>query len=68
MKKIADGYYQFNEIEHPSDGVTMIMTIDKIDGEELDTAVSLDGGFAVAGSKRKEFAKKLGALIDEFRI
>lgn len=68
MKKIADGYYRFNETIYPTDGVTMQMQIDKIDGEELDTSVMLSGGFAISGQQRNEFAQKLGLLIDEYRI
>lgn len=68
MEKIADNYYRFKEFEHPSMGVTAVLTIDKIDGEELDTQVSIDGGFTVAGSERKEFIARLGDLINEYRI
>lgn len=68
MKKTAENYYQKKEFAHPSEGVTMIMTIDHIDGEDLDTVISLDGGFIVAGFDRKQFAKELGELIDKYRI
>ena len=53
---------------YPSKGVIIIMAVDVIDGEELDTYITLTGEFAVSGSQREEFVKKLGALIDEYRI
>lgn len=73
MKKVADGYYQAKETEYVggskyAEDVVLYMTIDVIDGEYLDTAIDMEGKFAVAGSRRKEFADKLSALIDEFRI
>ena len=68
MEKIAEGYYRFNELVYPCSGVSINMCVDKIDGECLDTNVDMEGNFAVAGSKRVEFAKKLGELIEEYRI
>jgi hypothetical protein len=68
MKKIADGYFRFGEIRYPSEGVSLDMTVDRIDDEDLDTSVKLHGEFTVCGIQRKEFSEKLGALIDEYRI
>jgi hypothetical protein len=48
--------------------VDLEMVIDRIDGEYLDTKVSLSGEWWIAGASRHEFAQKLGALIDEYRI
>jgi len=44
--------------------------IDIIDGEKLDTEVTLEveGSFFVSGSQRIEFKEKLKKLIDEYRI
>lgn len=56
------------ETRHPSEGVTMNYTVEVIDGEKLDTAVSLNGRFAITGECRREFEEKLGSLIDEYRI
>lgn len=36
--------------------------------EELDTSIVLQGRFSVAGGSRREFYKKLGELINEYRI
>lgn len=66
--KIAEGYYRFNEILCPTEGVVFELRIDRIDGEDLDTSVTLSGGFAICGSKRNEFSEKIGKLIDEYRI
>lgn len=68
MEKIADDYFRFLENRCPTEGVSVHMTIDRIDGVDLDTAVSLRGKFAIAGYQREEFCKRLGELIDEFRI
>lgn len=68
MEKIADGYFRFNQTLHPTDGVTLDMRVDRIDGEELDTSVELKGSFAICGKARDVFSKELGALIDKFRI
>ena len=51
-----------------SDNVNLKMTIDHIDGEKLDTEIVVQGTWWVAGGEREEFAKKLGDLIDEYRI
>ena len=56
------------EVVDPSKNVTAILTIDIDNGKELDTAVSLDGGFNICGETRHEFFEKLGKLIDEYRI
>lgn len=57
-----------NEKHFPSEGVTADLKIDKIDGEYLDTCITLSGLFWVAGNQRHEFLEKLGNLIDEYRI
>ncbi len=51
-----------------SDNVMVDLTIDVFGVEELDTRVVIDGEFWVGGSQYDEFCKKLGALIDEYRI
>jgi len=53
---------------HPSEGVTVNLAISVIDGEPLDTEVKLSGAFCVSGASHGEFIKKLGDLIDEYRI
>jgi len=68
MEKIAEGFYKQSVTEMPSDGVTVEMIIDIIDGEYLDTAINMNGEFTVAGVCRVEFLKKLGSLIEEYRI
>lgn len=66
--KIADGYFRFDETAYPSEGVKLDMLIDRIDGEDLDTSVTISGGFAICGKQRKEFIEALGQLIDSYRI
>lgn len=68
VRKIADGYIQFDETRYPAEGVRMDLTVSRIDGEDLDTGVRLEGEFAISGSRRDEFSQKLEALIDEYRI
>lgn len=51
-----------------SNDVEVEQTIEVIDGEHLDTHVKLSGAFAISGSQREEFLKKLGLLIDDYRI
>jgi len=68
VEKFVDGYYRFHENVVVSDGVSLAMSIDKIDGEELDTQVFVTGGFCICGSRRREFSERLGKLIDEYRI
>ena len=67
-RKISDGYYKFDEERYFSEGCRAVMTIDLIDGEELDTEIEITGEFAVCGANRSEFLDKLGQLIDEYRI
>lgn len=59
---------KIEEIAYPSEGVTLAMEIEKIDGDALDTSVELSGAFVICGQSRKEFCEKLGKLIDEYRI
>ncbi len=68
MKKIADGYYRTKEIARPAAGCSVFFTLDRIDGEDMDATVSLDGNFVIAGSQRHEFTTRLGALINKYRI
>lgn len=68
MEKIADNYYRVKQMVCPSQDVKLDMTVELIDGEYLDTHVDLTGSFWVGGNKRAEFAKKLGNLIDGYRI
>jgi hypothetical protein len=68
MQRISDGHFRFEERVNVSDGITLYFTVDKIDGEELDTSVLVSGGFATSGDRRREFANKLGALIDRYRL
>ena len=68
MEKIAEGYYRFTEQVFPSEDVSMALQVNRIDGEDLDTQVRLVGNFTISGQSRREFAQKLGALIDEYRI
>lgn len=56
------------ETNSPSGGVTVDMEIDVIDGEKLDTRVTLSGEFWVGGSERMNFNRELGELIDKYRI
>lgn len=68
MEKIADNYYLKKESHPVSEGVVLDMTIDFIDGEDLDTVIDIKGSFCIAGNTRAEFIKILGGLIDEYRI
>ena len=68
MEKISENYYRKGEFHTPSNGVGLQYEIEVIDGEHLDTVVSMEGTFTVAGSKRHEFAKKFGELINKYRI
>jgi len=68
VEKIAEGFYQKRAGAVISEGVTLKMLIDVIDGEELDTHVVLQGQFTVAGCRRKEFSGRLSHLINEYRI
>lgn len=51
-----------------SDGVNAELQIEVIDGIQMDTSVTLSGQFVVSGSSKDSFLKKLGELIDEYRI
>lgn len=51
-----------------ADEVEMTMDVEYFDGEGCDTEIEIDGAFCVSGSTRKEFAKKMAALVDEYRI
>lgn len=62
------GIKTFKEQHMLGDELSAEMEVDNIDGEHLDTRVKIDGEFWVAGGQRKEFAKKLEALITEYRI
>jgi hypothetical protein len=66
--KIAEGYYRYPEILHPTDGVVLELIIDHINGAALDTYVAISGRFAICGKDRAEFSEKLGELIDKYRI
>lgn len=66
--KISDGYYRFDEVVYPSEGVKADMLIDRIDGIDCDTSVTLSGGFCISGTQRARFIEDLGALIDGYRI
>ena len=68
MKKIAENYYRVDEsVSMPN--FDAALTVDVIDGEELDTDVSINLPlFCVAGGSRKEFLNKLDSLISEYRI
>jgi len=68
MKKLAEGYYQFEEMRDLTENVRLEMKVDLIDGQELDAEVKMVGTFWISGKFRKEFANKLGALIDQYRI
>ena len=46
----------------------LIMDVECIDGEKLDTQIMFTGSFAVSGSTRKVFAEKVQALVDEYLI
>lgn len=63
---------QNEETKTPSEGVIIQATIDiwteNGKSEELDTEIRLRGKFAVSGQSRHEFYKRLGDLIDEYRI
>lgn len=59
---------QITKTDIVSNDVRVEQTIDVIDGEYLDTHVKLSGTFAISGSQREEFLKKLGSLIDDHRI
>ena len=53
----------------PSTGVNVVMTVYRYPGEpDGDTTVVITGTFAVSGQSRDEFVKRLGELIDEYRI
>jgi hypothetical protein len=66
--KIADGFYRFDDTAYPSEGVKAVMLIDRIDGIDCDTSVTLSGGFCISGSQRHQFIDELGKLIDGYRI
>lgn len=66
--KVADNHYRKSVCANIS-GISINMTVDVIDGaERLDTHMEMYGEFFIAGSKRKEFLKKLSVLISEYRI
>lgn len=67
-EKVCGNYQRVSEESYPSEGVKLEFKIEKIDGECLDTSVCMVGNFTVAGCTRKEFAEKLGELIDKYRI
>jgi len=57
------------EQHYVSDEVLVNLEIDVLDGEWLDTRVTMDDvEFWVGGSQREKFCKELGALIDKYRI
>lgn len=66
--KIADGYYRIDETAYPSEGVKAAMLIDRIDGVDCDTSVTLSGAFCISGTQRSGFIEDLGALLDAYRI
>lgn len=68
MEKIAENYYRFTEAYVPSEGVKIDLTIEKIDGEALDTNVKISGDFCIAGYLRHSFIDELAAVIDKYRI
>lgn len=51
-----------------ADEVQMTLDVEKIDGEHLDTEVNIDGAFFICGENRHEFAKKILAIVDEYKI
>jgi hypothetical protein len=53
---------------HVTEDVRALLEIDWCDGELLDTAVTIDGSWVVAGFTYPEFLEKLRTLIDEYRI
>ncbi|OPY16250.1 MAG: hypothetical protein A4E69_00270 [Syntrophus sp. PtaB.Bin138] len=61
-------YFTTQRTEHVSDGVSLSMTIDVIDGEELDTTIDVKGKFVIAGCKQKAFTSELSDLINRYRI
>ena len=56
------------QVEHPSENVKLSLECDVVDGEKLDTSVSMMGQFAISWKCKDAFCKKLGDLIDEYRI
>ena len=50
------------------DEVSLIMHVEIIDGKRLDTECFIEGSWCVCGDKRKEFAEKLAALVQEYCI
>ena len=56
------------ETIHCSEDVTATLNVDVFDGEKLDTSVSLNGVFCITWADKEDFFKKLGNLIDEYRI
>ncbi|OPY16251.1 MAG: hypothetical protein A4E69_00271 [Syntrophus sp. PtaB.Bin138] len=66
--KVADNHYRKSVCANIS-GISINMTVDMIDGEPpRDMHMEMYGEFFIAGSKRKEFLKKLSVLISEYRI
>lgn len=51
-----------------SNDVTAHMIIDVFRGEHLDTCIEIRGQWVIAGIHREEFIRKLGELIDAYRI
>lgn len=62
------GLKQSVEQHYISDEVKLDYIVTVIDGEKLDTQVTLDGVFFVGGDKRMEFKEKMEALVNEYRI
>ena len=54
--------------EHPSRGVKAQLSVEYQNGIAYDTAVKLEGEFCISGQDRQEFLRKLGELINQYRI
>lgn len=51
-----------------ADEVEMTMDVEYFDNEAGDTEIEIDGAFCISGPARKEFAARIIALVDEFKI
>ena len=51
-----------------ADEVEALMDVEFFDGDGCDTEITIEGSFCVEGARRKEFGKRLQALVSEFII
>ena len=62
------GADNFREILRPAYGIALYIAVEHLNGKDLDAIVTIEGSFSLEGSKRNEFAQKLGDLIEKYRV